>query len=73
MIYAKDRPGLLAEMTSFISQTGANIHALESRPDRLQARIEATIEITDRDQLEGILRNIKRISGIVDVERVFRV
>ena len=73
VIHAKDRPGLLAEMTSFISATGANIHALESRPDHLQARIEATIEITDRNQLEGILKNIKRISGVVDVARVYRV
>ena len=72
VIYAKDRPGFLAEMTKFISNTGANINTLESRPDNLQARIEATIEIADREQLEGILRNIKRISGVVDVERVYR-
>jgi GTP diphosphokinase / guanosine-3',5'-bis(diphosphate) 3'-diphosphatase len=73
VIHAKDRPGLLAEMTNFISEGGANIHALESRPDQLQARIEATVEIADRNQLEGILRNIKRISGVADVERIYRV
>ena len=70
---AKDRPGMLAEMTTFISATGANIRSLESRPENLQARIDATIEIADRNQLERILKNIKRISGIFDVERVYRV
>ncbi len=73
VIYAKDRPGLLAEMTSFISATGANIQSLASRPENLQARIDATIEIANRVQLEGILKNIKRISGVVDIERVYRV
>ena len=72
MIHAKDRPGLLADITSVISAVGANIQSLESRPDNLQARIDATVEITDRDQLERILRNIKRISGVFGIERVYR-
>src|SRR5712664_1826818 len=43
MIRAKDRPGLLAEITTVISSAGSNIHSLESRPDRLNARIDASI------------------------------
>lgn len=73
LLHAKDRPGLLADMTKVISSVGANIQSLESRPDNLNARIEATVEITDRPQLERILRNIKRISGVLGVERVYRV
>ena len=73
LLRAKDRPGLLAEMTKVISSVDANIQSLDSRPDNLQARIEATIEITDRAQLEHILKNIRRISGVLDVERVYRV
>ena len=71
VIHAKDRPGLLASITSVISAVGANIQSLDSRPDNLHARIEATLEITDRDQLERILKNIKRISGVSDVERLY--
>jgi len=73
LLHAKDRPGLLASMTKVISSMGANIQSLESRPDNLNARIEATVEITDRSQLERILKNIKRISGVLGVERVYRV
>jgi GTP diphosphokinase / guanosine-3',5'-bis(diphosphate) 3'-diphosphatase len=73
LLHAKDRPGLLADMTKVISSVGANIQSLESRPDNLNARIEATVEIADRTQLERILRNIKRISGVLGVERVYRV
>src|SRR4029077_13265601 len=73
LLRTKDRPGLLASITTVISGVGANIQLLESRPDNLQARIEATLEITNRDQLERILKGIKRISGVSEVERVFRV
>jgi GTP diphosphokinase / guanosine-3',5'-bis(diphosphate) 3'-diphosphatase len=72
-VHAKDRPGLLASITSVISGVGANIQYLDSRPDNLDARIEATLDINDRDQLERILKNIKRIPGISDVERVYHV
>jgi GTP pyrophosphokinase len=72
-VHAKDRPGLLASITSVISGVGANIQYLDSRPDNLQARIEATLDLNDRDQLERILKNIKRIPGISDVERVYHV
>ncbi len=72
-VQAKDRPGLLASITSVISGVGANIQYLDSRPDNFHARIEATLDINDRDQLERILKNIKRIPGISGVERVYRV
>jgi len=71
-IRAKDRAGLLAEITAVISGAGSNIRNLESRPDRLNARIEASLEIADRRQLESILANIRKISGVHGVERVYR-
>src|SRR5882762_851579 len=71
LIRAKDRPGLLAEITSVISSAGSNIRILESRPDRLNARIEASLEIADRRQLETILANIRKVSGVYGVERVY--
>src|ERR1700720_4096804 len=51
MIRARDRAGLLAEITAVISGAGSNIHSLESRPDRSpNARIDASLEIADRRQ-----------------------
>jgi guanosine-3',5'-bis(diphosphate) 3'-pyrophosphohydrolase len=70
-IRAKDRAGLLAEITAVISAAGSNIHSLESRPDRANARIDASLEIADKRQLETILVNIRKISGVLGVERVF--
>jgi GTP pyrophosphokinase len=73
MIRARDRAGLLAEITAVISGAGSNIHSLESRPDRLNARIDASLEIADRRQLETILANIRKVSGVFGVERVYQV
>jgi guanosine-3',5'-bis(diphosphate) 3'-pyrophosphohydrolase len=71
-IRARDRAGLLADITAVISGAGSNIHNLESRPDRTNARIDANLEIADKRQLETILVNIKKISGVSSVERVYQ-
>jgi GTP diphosphokinase / guanosine-3',5'-bis(diphosphate) 3'-diphosphatase len=71
-IRARDRAGLLAEITAVISGAGSNIHNLQSRPDRSNARIDAKLEIADRRQLETILVNIKKIPGVYGVERIYQ-
>ena len=73
LIRSQDRPGLLADVTAVISGESCNIKALDSRPDNLNARVEATLELTDRKQLERILANIKKDPGVYGVERVYRV
>jgi len=72
-IRSKDRPGLLAEITAVISEAGSNIRSLDSRPDRQNARIEASLEIADKRQLETILSNIRRINGVYGVERTYQL
>ena len=71
-IRARDRAGLLAEITAVISAAGSNIHDLESRPDHTNARIDANLEIADKRQLETIVVNIRKISGVLGVERVYQ-
>src|SRR6266446_4099371 len=73
LVRAKDRAGLLAEITAVISDAGSNIRMLESRPDRQNARVEASLEIIDKRQLESILTNIRRINGVYGVERIYQV
>ncbi len=71
-IRTEDRPGILAAVTGAISEAGANIRTLATSTEKRQARMEVTLEITDRKQLERILANIKKIPGLFDVERLFR-
>ncbi len=71
-VRGKDRAGLLADITAVISNAGSNIRSLESRPEKINARIDANLEIADKRQLETILANIRKISGVYGVERVFQ-
>ena len=70
-ILTEDRPGMLADITSAISDTAANIRNLESVGEQLHARIEIFVDVRDRKQLEKILLQIKKIPGIFDIQRVY--
>ena len=64
LIRAQDRPGMLADITSVISDADSNIRTLASHPDNLHARIDLVLEIGDRKQLEHIMGDIRKISGV---------
>jgi GTP pyrophosphokinase len=72
LIRAKDRAGLLADITAVFSNAGCNIHNLESRPDKMNAQVDVNLEIVDRRQLESVLANIRKIAGVYGVERVYQ-
>ena len=73
VVRTEDKPGMLAEVTAAIGDAGSNIRTLETRPDKLHARMEISMEIADRKQLDKILASIKRTPGVFDVERIFKV
>jgi GTP diphosphokinase / guanosine-3',5'-bis(diphosphate) 3'-diphosphatase len=74
MVYAEDRPGILNQLTSVLTQESSNIRSLEARSeDRRGAEcavIDMRIEIRDKKQLERIVAAMRRVSGVRDVERV---
>ena len=72
-IFTEDRPGMLADITTVISDADANIRTFESGGEELHARIEVALDVKDRKQLERILAGIKRIPGVFDIERVYNV
>ncbi len=72
-IFTEDRPGMLAAITSVISEAGANIRTFESGGVDIRARIEVALDVRDRKQLEQILSGVRRIRGVFDIERVYNV
>ncbi len=70
LVYAIDKPGVLAEMSSVISADNVNIsHIDASTTHEKQARFNFTLEVKDRQQLDNVLKKISRISGVIEVER----
>jgi guanosine-3',5'-bis(diphosphate) 3'-pyrophosphohydrolase len=73
VIRTDDRPGLLAHITSALSDEKTNIRSLEARTEidstNDGALVEMTVDVRDKKQLEKLVNALRRISGIRDVER----
>ncbi len=69
-IYANDRIGLLADITKTIATTKANIIAVNTRTgkDRM-AVIEITLETKNLDELNDILKAVRKIDSVYEVKR----
>jgi GTP pyrophosphokinase len=71
-ILLEDRQGILAEVTSAISNLETNIRESRSSSDSDSGRgvVEITVDISDIAHLQKVIRRLKSISGVQDVERV---
>jgi guanosine-3',5'-bis(diphosphate) 3'-pyrophosphohydrolase len=74
-ISIEDRQGILADIASAISNLDTNIRESRSRADDESGRgmVEITVDITDLDHLQKVIRSLKSIRGIQDIERVNQI
>ena len=72
IIYVADRPGVLNELTSVLSEENINIRSVETRstkgPNPL-AIVELTIDIQDVKQLDRVTAGMRRVPGVREVGR----
>jgi guanosine-3',5'-bis(diphosphate) 3'-pyrophosphohydrolase len=69
----EDRKGLLAAVSAKIADINTNIKNMEARTDPDQhARIDMTVEISDLKHLEKVIKSLKAVDGVLDVERAGR-
>jgi len=67
----RDRPGLLAEISSAISASNINIAQAEIKVTEDRKGVNTFIlEVSDLKQLQGAMHAIQRIDGVLKVERV---
>ena len=73
VILTDDRPGMLAQLTSVLSNENSNIRSLEAKGalDHDGGVVEMTVEVRDKKQLEKLVSAMRRISGVRDVERLY--
>ncbi len=66
-----DRPGLLRDVTTVLSELDANIHASSSATDRDRvAVLRYEVELSDPGQLDRILSELRGMEGILDAFRL---
>jgi GTP pyrophosphokinase len=73
VIHTDDRPGMLNQLTSVLSNENTNIRSLEAKTevDHDGGIVEMTVAVRDKKQLERLVSAMRRISGVRDVERLF--
>src|SRR3954466_869151 len=72
-VFCDDRAGMLKQITAVISDDSTNIRNLGSRTADSQATIDVVIDIEDVKHLDRILRGLKKIPGVRDVQRVQKI
>ncbi|HEX2946618.1 MAG TPA: bifunctional (p)ppGpp synthetase/guanosine-3',5'-bis(diphosphate) 3'-pyrophosphohydrolase [Clostridia bacterium] len=69
-VLANDRTALLMEVTNAIGEANIPLKAMNARTTRDQiAIINLTLEIIDTDQLEKIIKKLRKVDGVFDVTR----
>jgi GTP pyrophosphokinase len=71
-IQVEDRKGILADVSSKIAGINTNIRNVEARTDDSMGHIDMTVEISDVKHLQKVIKSLKAVDGVVDVERASR-
>ncbi len=72
-IRVEDRKGILADLSSRIAEINTNIRDIEATTDsEHHGFIRMTVEISDLKHLQQVVKSIKKIDGVLDVERAAR-
>ena len=70
----EDRKGVLAAVSAKIADINTNIRNMEARTggEAQTARIDVTVEISDLQHLEKVIKALKSVNGVIEVERTGR-
>ena len=69
-VQVEDRPGLLAAITQVLASMNTDIRDADVRTfDDRTAHIELTLRIQDLKHLEKVVKSVRGVSGVIDVER----
>ncbi len=73
-IYAKDRSYLLTDLVTVIAQYKANLTAVNivANNEDLSASASMSIMVKDRDHLEMIMANLRKVESVISVERAIK-
>ena len=71
-IQVEDRRGILADVSAKIAGINTNIRNVEATTTEQMGRIDMTVEISDVKHLQKVIKSLRTIAGVVDVERASR-
>jgi GTP pyrophosphokinase len=66
----ENRTGMIADITGSIADIKTGIRNATARVANDQGEIEVTVEVFDLKHLEKVIQSIKKVPGVIDVERL---
>ena len=70
-IHTLDKPGILADISASIASEGVNISQADiETTENKEAFLNFSVEISGLDQLQKVINSIKKLKGVLKVERV---
>jgi GTP pyrophosphokinase len=72
-LYCDDRFGMLKQITAVISDSKTNIRNIEARTSNGQANIDVILDIADLKHLEQIIKGVRQIPGVHEVQRLQKI
>ncbi len=72
-IYCDDRPGMLTVISGVISDSKANIQNMSAHTAHTEATIDVLLAVKNVSQLDGIIKGLRKVPGVHDVQRVAQV
>ncbi len=70
VVLCDNRPGMLKQITSVISDANTNIRNIEAKTSETHATVDIIVDIADLKHLERIISGVRKIPGVGDVQRV---
>jgi GTP diphosphokinase / guanosine-3',5'-bis(diphosphate) 3'-diphosphatase len=71
-IRVEDRKGILADVSAKIAGINTNIRNVEATTSDQMGRIDMTVEISDVKHLQRVIKSLRSVDGVLDVERAAR-
>jgi GTP pyrophosphokinase len=68
-LQVEDRKGILADVSAKIAGIDTNIKTLEATTHERAGRIDMTVEISDLKHLQRVIKSLRTVEGVLEVER----
>jgi GTP diphosphokinase / guanosine-3',5'-bis(diphosphate) 3'-diphosphatase len=72
VVQVEDKKGMLAAVSTKVSGMNTNIKQMEATTADSRGQLDMTVEVKDMKHLEKVIKSIRTVSGVIDVERVYR-
>ena len=70
-VQVEDKKGMVAAVSAKVAGMNTNIRSMEATTEDTRGRIDMTVEISDMKHLEKVIKSVKTVSGVLDVERIY--